>query len=385
MKQNKKIRVANVIMEGRYGGPQARITAVAEKLKYVGIETIVVFPKKDSDPFYKKLSEKNIQTRRLSLHRLTKQKSHFAKFIAFFVSELFSLYKLFKKERVNIVHCNGSWQIKGIIAGKLSGAKIVWFLNDTQMPKLLRMIFRILTLICCDAVIANGNRAKKYYLDDLRLLTIPYEVIQSPVDPSIFDPGKVKEDSKIAGYPGLKIVMVSNINPIKGVEYFIEMASIPNKQHSDLNFFVVGSHLASQRTYSENMSQMVKNLGLKNLHFYGPSDNVPSVLKAADICVCSSIAEASPISVWEAMSMAKPIVSTDVGDVARFVNNGENGFVVPIKDSVALAEKVSLLVENAGLREKLAQKVRDVAVRNLDVNICAVRHAQFYREIMRKI
>lgn len=378
-------KVANILEEGRFGGPQTRITAVAEKLKYDGIETIVVFPKKDSDLFYNKLLEKNIQTKRLSLHRLTKQKSHLVKFVVFFLPEFFSLYKLFKKKRVNIIHCNGSWQIKGILAGKLVGAKVVWFLNDTQIPGLLKMIFKILALSSCDAFIANGYRAKTYYLNNSNLLQKPFVVIQSPVDTSIFDPGKVKEDSKIACYSGLKIVMVSNISPIKGIEYFIETASILSKQHSGLDFFVVGSHLVSQRRYSESLSQMLKNLGLKNFYFYGYSDNVSSVLKAANIYVCSSIAEASPISVWEAMSMAKPIVSTDVGDVARFIKNGENGFVVPIKDSIALAKKVSLLIEDEDLRKKFMLKSRNAAIRNLDVNICAMRHAQFYREIMRKI
>jgi len=286
---------------------------------------------------------------------------------------------------VNIVHCNHSWQIKGVLAAKLARKPVVWTIHETHMPALINIIFKFLAVNFCDAFITAGERARAYYLGDQRFSKKQIMEIQSPVDTSVFDPEKVKEDSEIAGYPGLKIVMVSNINPIKGIEYFIEMASILNEQHSGLNFFVVGSRLESQRRYSESLSQMVNDLGLKNFHFYGPSDNIPSVLKAADICVCSSISEASPISVWEAMSMAKPIVSTDVGDAARFIKNGENGFVVPIKDSVALAEKVSLLIENTGLREKLGQKVRDVAVRNLDVNICAMRHAQFYKEIMKKI
>ena len=60
------LKVANVIEEGRYGGPQARITAVAEKLKENGIETVVVFPKKDSDIFSEKLTEKGIRADRKS-------------------------------------------------------------------------------------------------------------------------------------------------------------------------------------------------------------------------------------------------------------------------------------------------------------------------------
>lgn len=377
-------RIVNILEEGRYGGPQARTTLICEKMNNTEFAVSVVFPRNESELFYKKLSTKGIRNKRIGLHRLTKQKTHLVKYIALFIPELFALYKLFKKEHVDIVHCNGSWQIKGIIAGALSGAKVVWFLNDTQMPLLLRMIFRFLTLICCDAVIANGNRVKKYYLDGLRLLNIPFEVIQSPVDTSVFDPENVKEDQKIADYPGLKIVTVANINPIKGIEYFIEMASILNGLYDDLSFFVVGSQLANQKFYTDKIFGLIKEYDLENLHFYGSSDNIPSVLKAADIYVCSSIAEASPISVWEAMSMGKAIVSTDVGDVARFIKDGESGFVVPIKNAVALAERVGRLIKNADLRKKVGANARKIAIKNLDVDICVKKHAEFYRKIIDK-
>ncbi|MFX0141723.1 MAG: hypothetical protein ACFFDN_49250, partial [Candidatus Hodarchaeota archaeon] len=67
------LKVANIILEGRLGGPQTRILLVAEKLKKkYGIETIVIMPKKDSELFYSKLVEKGIKAKRLNLHKLTK-------------------------------------------------------------------------------------------------------------------------------------------------------------------------------------------------------------------------------------------------------------------------------------------------------------------------
>ncbi len=85
------------------------------------------------------------------------------------------------------------------------------------------------------------------------------------------------------------------------------------------------------------------------------------------------------MTVFEAMAMAKPIVSTDVGDVSQLITNGENGFVVPVRDASALAEKVTLLIESEELRKKFGSKVRQVAIDHLDIEICARRHAEFYR------
>jgi len=376
------LKIVNITMEGRYGGPHAFIAACAEKLKNEGIETIVVFPDKDSDVFLRKLYAIDVVAKRLSLHRLTKEKKHLIKFVLLFIPEIISLYKLFEKEGVDIVDCNNSWQFKGVIAGRLARKKVVWHLHETATPFFINIIFKFLARNFADAFITAGERARSYYLSDGRLSRKLILEIQAPVDTSVFDPEKVKNDRKIADYPGLKIVTVGNINYLKGIEYFIEMASILSNQYDNLSFFVVGPHFASQKAYSDKMVRMAQKYDLDNLHFCGSSENIPSVLKAADVYVCSSIAEASPISVWEAMSMERAIVSTDVGDVAKFIKDGESGFVVPIKNADALAERVGMLVENADLRKKFGTNARKIAVKNLDVNICAKKHADFYRKIM---
>lgn len=384
MLQERKIRVANVTMEGRYGGPQARIGSIAGKLKRYGIEMTAVIPMNDSEFFYRRLLENGTPVRRMKLHRLTKRGPDLFKFLVLFGWELFSLYRMFREDRINIVHCNGSWQIKGVIAGKLARKKVVWHLNDTEIPTLMRFIFRFVALHFCDFYINAGKRVKAYYLKDPRLWKRHMVEIQSPVDTSIFSPKNVRTNEKIARFNGLRIVTVGNLNPRKGIEYFIQMASLLNKHYDNLNFFVVGSHFATQRQYIRAISDLVKSLEITNVHFYGTSDDVPSIMKAADIYVCPSISEASPISVWEAMSMGRAIVATDVGDVAQFIQDGHNGFVVPPKESAALAEKVGILIENEGLRKDFGARARDVAVNSLDIDICAKKHAQFYKEIMKR-
>lgn len=375
------LKVINLTMEGRYAGPHAFIAACAKKLKNDGIETTVVFPNEDSDFFLKKLCTMGVPAKRLPLHRLTKEKKHLIKYVLFFIPEIILLYNLIKKKGIDIVHCNNSWQFKGIIAGKLAKKKVVWHLHETSTPFLINIIFKFLAKNFADAFITSGEKVRSYYLSDGRLSRKPILEIQAPVDTLIFDPEKVEKDEKIADYSELKIVTVGNVNPLKGIEYFIGMASILSDQQDNLRFFVVGPHFYSQRKYSKKMLQMVEDLELKNFHFYGPSDNVSSVLKAADIYVCSSIEEASPISIWEAMSMAKAIVSTYVGDVVKFINNGENGYVTPIKDAAALAEKVSLLIKDEGLRKKFGQNAREVAVRCLDINVNAKKYVTFYNQL----
>ena len=80
--------------------------------------------------------------------------------------------------------------------------------------------------------------------------------------------------------------------------------------------------------------------------------------------------------------MRKAIVSTDVGDVGRFIKDGENGFIVPPRNPEALAEKVGLLIEHEELRDYFGKRARAVAVRELDLEICALKQRDFYFEIL---
>ena len=374
------IKVANIILESRWGGPQSRILQVAERLKKYGIETVVIIPKNDSEEiFYQKLKRKNITVERFFLHRLTKNVPHLIACILFFPIELYILYKFIKRSKISIVHCNSAWQLKGVIAGRLAGAKVIWHLNDTYIPLPLKLAFKVLANLC-DGFIVAGAKVKNYYLSNFS--SKPICIIPPPVDTSIFNPEKVKPDKRIISYRGIKIGTIANVNPTKGLEYFVEMCKLLNQKYDNLKFFIIGAELKSQKKYAKRIYGMVQKNKISNLFFYGRADDVPGVLKALDIFVCSSVTEAGPMSVWEAMAMEKAIVSTDVGDVAQFIIDGENGFVAPVGNPKLLAEKVGFLIENPQLRMLFGKKVRQVACENLDIEICVKKHYEFYRKIL---
>ena len=136
----------------------------------------------------------------------------------------------------------------------------------------------------------------------------------------------------------------------------------------------------TQRSYFHTLEEVAKQLQLM-VYWAGPRQDVRPLLKRFDVYVCSSIAESSPISVWEAMSMAKPIVSTDVGDVPLYVNNQENGFVVPVGDSEKMASRVLELINDGEMRKRFGLRSRKVAQQHLDIARCGERHLQAYQQI----
>ena len=101
--------------------------------------------------------------------------------------------------------------------------------------------------------------------------------------------------------------------------------------------------------------------------------------------MCSSDNEASPLSVWEAMSMEKPIVSTDAGDIGKFIANGTNGYLVNVGDEIALGKKIKRLFLDSNLRKKFGKLARKTAIKKLDLKICAQLHLSAYQAIFKEI
>ena len=100
-----------------------------------------------------------------------------------------------------------------------------------------------------------------------------------------------------------------------------------------------------------------------------------------EIYICTSKNESSPLSVWEAMSMEKAIVSKDVGDVSKFIKNGVNGFIVKSSNSNDLAKSVKKLILDPKMRKKFGKKSRQIAKNKLDLKVCGKLHSIAYKSI----
>lgn len=378
------MQVCNVDEEGRFGGPERRIVLVAQELKRHGVDTHVVYPTMDSRRFADELARAGITNSPLNITRLSKEKKILVRYILFFPTEVWRLWSFFKKHRFALVHVNGSYQFKVAVAAKLARIPVVWHLNDTNMSGLVKKLSIVIASHCVAGFIVAGERVRDFYIRGTGLERRPCMEIHAPVDTKVFDPERVAPDKRLDGPHGRRIATVSGINPTKGLEYFITMASMLLEGNEDLVFYVAGAEFSSQRKYYESLKRLIASTipSSRKLVFLGMVDDVPGFIQAADICVLTSIAEASPTAVWEAMSMGKPVVSTDVGSVSRYIENGMSGFIVPVRDPESLAEKVRILLDNPELRVEMGHKARVIAQNHLDITWAAKKHALFYDRIL---
>lgn len=374
------LNVANIIEDARMGGPQYRIIRIAKSMKSRKFNTIVFVPKLNNRAFIDALDQAEVAYITVPLSRLTKEKKYlFLYFIGFFY-EIALLRRVFKKNNIAIVHnSGGSWQWKGVIAGKLAGCKVVWHLNDTQMPRLIRKIFDQLVRFA-DAFIVASDRVKAYYLDAHQAIgDNKIQLIPAPVDCQWFDPRIVRADKRLQSFSDKKIITVGSVSPVKGLELFIAMASIVSAHLGHCQFYIVGPVHSSQYLYAAHLKRLIQDSGLRNIHFLGATEDTRPILKASDVYVCSSVAEASPTAVWEAMAMQLPVVSTDVGDIDKQFSGVLS--IIKSRSAAALAKAVlTYLCAEEGAKVA-GQAAREAIAGYAALNICAKRHETVYAEV----
>lgn len=145
----------------------------------------------------------------------------------------------------------------------------------------------------------------------------------------------ISEDAKVIG-------VVARIEEVKGHRYLIEAAQEIVKKIPSVYFIFIGD--GSLRTELENR---VEELGLtSHFKFLGFRKDVHELLNSIDVFVLPSISEGLPNVILEAMASEKPVVASAVGGIPEAVIDGETGYLVPEKNTVALQEAITKLLED---------------------------------------
>ncbi len=370
------IRVLQIIEDGRFGGIHQRVGIVSDYIKD-DVYNLILFPQKDSEKFTRFLEKRNINYVKINLTRIGKKVSRILNYIIKFPLEVYNIGQIIKREEIELIHVNGVWQIKGVIVGILYRTKIIWSLNDTSSNIVHRLLFKHLLHHFADGFIVTCQRTKNYYFSQLKVNTQkPIVEIQAPVDTNVFLPTKRADRNGI-----IRIATLANINPNKGIEVFLKMAELIQRNFLDnVEFIIAGPVYKTQKEYYSSLLRLAEKMKLKKLRFSGTVEDVPEFFNGIDIFICTSYNESGPMTVWEAMSMEKPVVSTNVGDVKDYINDYKTGFIVPVGDFKSIAEKVKWIIENPEEANEMGIRAR-TQIKELDVRLISKKHVSFYERV----
>lgn len=202
-------------------------------------------------------------------------------------------------------------------------------------------------------------------------------VIYNGVSPQTFFPAAPHPLSDATAAP-VEILSIARSDPNKDLESLLRAAAIVKQQVPNVHFAVQGS--VSVPDYHAEMLALRKTLDLEDVvEFRGHSADVAEAYRHADIMVQSSVSEAFPYSVIEAMMSGLPVVATDVGGTREALV--DTGIVVPARDPARLALGLIILAQDKALRRNLGVKAQRRAQEHFTIVRAIREFSDAYRRL----
>ena len=284
-----------------------------------------------------------------------------------FFSGLFYLAVKMRREKPDIVQ---TWMyhsdlIGGLFARIFTSSKVVWGVRSTFIPQRLFSFTFWLVRLCSifsyilpHAIICCANSSKDHHLKlgfaKAKMIAIPNGYDFSSFYPFIKLKHKARRDLGFLQHD-LVLGMVGRYDPLKDHENFIRAASMLSVHIPNVRFCIIGRNISWT---NKKLISLIDRHDLKDrIMLFGESKQVPYFLSAMDIFCLSSLSEAFPNVLVEAMAMNLPCVVTNAGDASIILSDNKN--VVPVANPELLAKALlKLCLLNKAKREAIGKMNR---------------------------
>ncbi|MCM8539577.1 MAG: glycosyltransferase family 4 protein, partial [Lentisphaeraceae bacterium] len=236
------------------------------------------------------------------------------------------------------------------------------FTGETLRHKVLRFI---ISFVYCRALKIN-KRVFFQNPDDLNKL-LELNLVQKSQAVIINGSGIDISNFKETQLPGeVRFLLIARLLRDKGVYEYIDAIKIVKEKYPDIQFDLVGWLDENPACIKSKDLERWQKTNLVN--FLGKLDDVRPALEKCSVYVLPSYREGTPRTVLEAMAMGRPIITTDAPGCRETVKDQENGFLVPVKNSKVLAEKMIYFIEHPQEQIEMGKKSRCMAVQKYDVH-----------------
>lgn len=162
------------------------------------------------------------------------------------------------------------------------------------------------------------------------------------------------------------ILFIGRLIGDKGIREYLELAKRLRRSHIEIKCKLVGPFDSNPSAISSEELQPYIDSNI--IEYYGEQKDVRPFLQQCSVYVLPSYHEGTPKTVLEAMSIGRPIVTTDAPGCRETVKDGINGYLVPIKNIEALYNSVCKILDNPPLAEAFSIQSRRIAEEKYDVN-----------------
>lgn len=268
------------------------------------------------------------------------------------------LKELFEKEKPDVtLGYTSKPVIYGAIAAKkakvphivsmVTGAGYA-FTAKSKKAKIIKIIMSFLykkAFKCADTVVFQNSDDKNEFVSSGLIKEDKCKIVNgSGVDTERFSS---------CGYPEkITFFMLSRLLKSKGVGEYLEACAIIKEKHPEVNFALLGKY-ETQMQDAIDRDTVEKYINDGVITRYDETNDVRPYYEKCSVYVLPSYREGTPRTVLEAMAMGRAIITTDAPGCRETVIEGKTGFLVPIKNSFAVAEKMLEFIDNPKLIESM--------------------------------
>ncbi|HEX6160840.1 MAG TPA: GT4 family glycosyltransferase PelF [Thermoanaerobaculia bacterium] len=196
-------------------------------------------------------------------------------------------------------------------------------------------------------------------------------VIYNGVDPEVFQ-APPKMDGE------LRVVTTARIDPLKDIETLLRVAARLKATHPRVRFIVHGN--VADEAYYRRCLALRRHLGVEETVTLGSAtEDIVGAYREADVVLLTSISEAFPYSVIEAMACERAVVASDVGGVGEALEGC--GVLVKPRDDEAFAAHVAKLLDDRPLRLALGKKARERVMDEFRLDHTIGKYLDLYRDL----
>jgi len=301
-------------------------------------------------------------------------------------------YKLFKRIKIDILHTHeAKASVVTRIAAWMADVPVIIFglegvtFNDPLHP--LKRKFYIFIERCTiwmnHFIIPVGkDTIDQYHLNGLAK-QIPYEIVYSGIDTEVFikqDRDKLRQQMrrKLNFLPDqIVLINIGRFSTGKNQRALIEMMPTLRATNPQLLLILVG-----EGEEMENCQTLAQTLGIADgIQFMGHSQEIPTLLYAADIFVFSSHREGLPRVLVEAGMCRLPVVTYEVEGATEIIENRSSGYIIAKGDKQDFIAKTLALAADPQLRKQFGENLFNFVHIKWDVKQMATKLDHIYQKL----
>ena len=346
-------KILYCITKGNFGGAQRYVYDLATNIDTNEYELVVLCGEGEALP--EKLQSKGVRVIRL---RSMQRDINIIKELKSFVE----LYKIFKKEKPDVIHLNSSKMGgTGAFIGRLAGVKNIIFtahgfaFNEDRsfISKKILLAFHWLTILLSHKTIIVSDKTMKD-IDYLPFMKRKLVKIYNGIDTGLdFESGQVAREFLNKGKDlqnKTVLLSIGELHKNKGYDLLIPDLK---KVDRDFAYFIIGD--GEER---DSLTKMVNENNLQDKVFLlGRVENAYKYIKAADIFILPSRTEAFPYVLLEAGLAGVCVLASRVGGISEVIDNHKSGVLYDV-NSGEVVGRLEELIDGPELREVYGKNMK---------------------------